>query len=154
VRGFNVRENTTLPSLRQLSPRGALRAKLERAFSLDWLSRVSVSTSVLEREIETLSGGNQQKVLMSRWLATKPRVLVMSEPTAGVDVGARSAIYQAIREQAASGLGVIVASTDAEDLLALCNRVIVLRDGVVARELSGSAIGKASIIAAMEGSDG
>jgi ribose transport system ATP-binding protein len=87
--------------------------------------------------VGTLSGGNQQKVLLGKWLAGKPGVLVLHEPTQAVDVGARHDIIDAIREAAADGCGVIISSVDAADLAVLCDRVLVFRDGAVTRVLSG-----------------
>ena len=87
--------------------------------------------------VGTLSGGNQQKVLLGKWLAGKPAVLVLHEPTQAVDVGARHDIINAIREAASEGCGVIISSVDAADLAVLCDRVLVFRGGKVVAELSG-----------------
>jgi ribose transport system ATP-binding protein len=87
--------------------------------------------------VGTLSGGNQQKVLLGKWLAGKPRLLVLHEPTQAVDVGARHDIIDAIREAAADGCGVIISSVDAADLAVICDRVLVFRDGRVTAELAG-----------------
>ena len=103
--------------------------------------------------ISTLSGGNQQKVILARCLAVGPRVLVMCEPTAGVDIGTRVSIYQIIADLAATGLTVIVASSDEGDLLALCTRILVIRDGVVAEELPAAGLTKNVLIRAIEGAE-
>jgi ABC-type sugar transport system ATPase subunit len=103
------------------------------------------------RPISTLSGGNQQKAVLARSLSTSPRLLVLSEPTAGVDVGARAVLYDELRRRAAQGLAVLMASSDLEDLLACCDRVIALRDGVVAGEFEGARMTKSAISYAMEG---
>jgi ribose transport system ATP-binding protein len=87
--------------------------------------------------VGTLSGGNQQKVLLGKWLAGKPGVLVLHEPTQAVDVGARHDIIEAIREAAAEGCGVLISSVDAADLSVLCDRVLVFREGRVTAELTG-----------------
>jgi ABC-type sugar transport system ATPase subunit len=88
---------------------------------------------------DCLSGGNQQKVVLAKWLATNPRVLMLDEPTKGVDVGAKFEIHEIIRRQAASGLGCLVVSSDLPEVLALCHRVIVMREGAVQGELAGDA---------------
>lgn len=89
--------------------------------------------------MSTLSGGNQQKVLLARWLLTKPKVLMFDEPTKGIDVGAKGELYTVIGDLAAKGLGIIVVSSYLPELLGLADRILVLRDGAVAGELPGSA---------------
>ena len=98
----------------------------------------------------SLSGGNQQKVVMGRCLATDPSLLVLAEPTAGVDVGTRQAIYELIGQLADHGLAVVVSSTDTTDLLALCSRVVILSHGEQTGELVGDEITEQSLLAAME----
>jgi ribose transport system ATP-binding protein len=90
------------------------------------------------RQLASLSGGNQQKVLVAKWFETEPTLLLLHEPTHGVDVGARAQIYERLREAAASGMGVLLATSDYEDLPHLCNRVIVFREGRVVSELHGA----------------
>jgi ABC-type sugar transport system ATPase subunit len=84
-----------------------------------------------------LSGGNQQKVVLAKWLATEPKVLLLDEPTKGVDVGAKFEIHDIIRRQAASGMGCLVASSDLPEVLALSHRVVVMREGRVQGEMAG-----------------
>jgi ribose transport system ATP-binding protein len=100
--------------------------------------------------ITTLSGGNQQKVMMARCLARDPRVLVLCEPTAGVDVGTRQAIYEFIATRARAGLSLVVSSSDTGDLLALCTRVLVMCNGKVVREIAGDEITEHALVTAME----
>jgi ribose transport system ATP-binding protein len=128
-----------------------LRRRQERRFVNDWIVKLGVKTSGPTSPVQALSGGNQQKVLFGRTLARDPRVLVLCEPTAGVDIGARHAIYDLIAEQTRQGLSVIVASSDVGDLLALCTRVLVLHEGVVARELLGEGLTEHQLVHAMEG---
>jgi ribose transport system ATP-binding protein len=101
------------------------------------ISRLGIRPPDPRAPVGTLSGGNQQKVLLGKWLAGKPGLLVLHEPTQAVDVGARHDIIDAIREAAAAGCGVLVSSVDAADLAVLCDRVLVFRDGAVAAELTG-----------------
>jgi ribose transport system ATP-binding protein len=101
------------------------------------LERFSVTPPDPDRQLYTLSGGNQQKALLARWLRTAPRVLLLHEPTQGVDVGARKGIFEILRGAAADGTSIIYASTEYEDLANVCDRVLVLRRGRVAAELSG-----------------
>ena len=92
-----------------------------------------------DQPVSTLSGGNQQKVLLARWLLTKPKILVFDEPTKGIDVGAKGELYTVIGDLAAAGLGIIVVSSYLPELLGLADRILVLKDGAVAGELGRSA---------------
>ncbi|MGX1565912.1 sugar ABC transporter ATP-binding protein [Streptomyces sp. NPDC055509] len=151
---FSVGENLTLPLLDRLRSRsGRLRRRRESALAEDWIRRVGVRTAGRGAGITTLSGGNQQKVVMARCLAQRPPVLVLCEPTAGVDIATRLQLYDLIERQAEEGMGVIVSSSDTQDLLALCTRVLVVRDGRIAREISGRDITEPALVHAMEGTE-
>jgi ribose transport system ATP-binding protein len=153
VAEFTVGENISLSALRTLGSRGRLSAKDEATLVETWCSRLGVVSAGPSAPISTLSGGNQQKVILARCLAVGPRVLVLCEPTAGVDIGTRVSIYQIIADLAASGLTVVVASSDEGDLLALCTRILVLRGGVVAEELDAEGLTKNVLIRAIEGAE-
>ena len=103
--------------------------------------------------ISTLSGGNQQKIVVARCLAREPDMLVLAEPTAGVDIGTRVAIYDLVAGLARNGLTVVVSSTDLGDLLAMCTRVVVLRDGRVRAEFGADGLTEHALVRAMEGED-
>lgn len=149
---FSVGENLTLPLLDRLRARaGRLHRRRESSLAEEWIRRVGVRTAGRGARITTLSGGNQQKVVMARCLAQQPPVLVLCEPTAGVDIATRLQLYDLIERQADDGMGVIVSSSDTQDLLALCTRVLVVRDGRVVREISGRDITEPALIHAMEG---
>jgi ABC-type sugar transport system ATPase subunit len=149
---FSVEENLTLPLLDRLRGRfGAIDNRRVAQLVDHWIERIGITTSDRAAPITTLSGGNQQKVVMARCLALEPPVMVLCEPTAGVDIGTRLQLYDLIAEQARAGLGVIVASTDVDDLVALCTRVLVIRDGRIAREIEGEAITESALLDAMEG---
>jgi len=151
---FTVGENITLPTIGRHVRAGRISHRRELAAVRDWIARVEVVPPVPARPFPTLSGGNQQKAIVAKALALEPVVLVLSEPTAGVDVGARSVLYELIRREARDGLGVVVSSSDVEDLVNLCDRVIVLRDGRAVRELGAGEISQASLLHAMEGTEG
>lgn len=154
IGGFSVGENLTLPLLERMRARsGRLRRRRESALADDWIRRVGVRTAGRGARITTLSGGNQQKVVMARCLAQHPPVLAMCEPTAGVDIATRLQLYDLIERQAGAGMGVIVSSSDTQDLLALCTRVLVVRDGRIAREISGREVTESALVHAMEGTD-
>jgi ribose transport system ATP-binding protein len=150
VHEFSVGENVSLSVLSRLSNFGWLKRKAERQLVGDWIGTIEVKTSSPDALISTLSGGNQQKVMMARCLARDPRVIVLCEPTAGVDVGTRQAIYEFIASRARAGLSVLISSSDTGDLLALCTRVLVMTNGRVVRELSGDEITENSLLHAME----
>lgn len=110
----------------------------ERAMVAEWMDRVDVRPNRPEATLKTFSGGNQQKIFLAKWLATKPDLLLLHEPTQAVDVGARHTLVQAIRDAARAGCAVIVSGTDENELAMLCDRVLVFADGVVQRELTGT----------------
>lgn len=151
---FNVRENVTLALLPTLRNAAGLAPRADRLAAHRWLEAVHADPGVAERPITTLSGGNQQKAVLARWLAVNPKVLSLSEPTAGIDIGARHTIYEELRTRADEGLAVLVSSSDVEDLLALCDRVIVLRDGEIIAELDRGRLTKRDVVMAMEGAHG
>ncbi len=108
-------------------------------------------TASLRQPVHTLSGGNQQKVVLAKWLLARPRVLILDEPTRGIDVGARSEIYQLVVEQAAAGAGVLVISSDLEELLGLCDRILVMRRGEIQGEFPRESFDREAIMAASFG---
>ncbi len=151
VPDFSVTENLTLSVLDRLRSRGKLDKRDERELVERWTERLGVVTSGAEAPIATLSGGNQQKVVLARCLAPNPQLLVLAEPTAGVDIGTRVAIYELIANLARDGLTVIVSSTDLGDLLAMCTRIVVLREGRVGVELAAEGLTEHVLVNAIEG---
>jgi len=141
VLDMNVRENLTLPFLRPLRDRfGGINAKTERAETNRWVDRVEMRPALPERPVRLFSGGNQQKVLLAKWLRMEPKVMILDEPTQGVDVGAKDSIYQLIAKAAVQGTGVLVCSTETKELVTLCDRVIVLDAGRSSVELAGESL--------------
>lgn len=131
-------ENLTLPSLRTFWARGWLSKRGESAEVRDWFGRLQVRPGDgIRLPLSSFSGGNQQKVLLGKWLRLEPKVLLLDEPTQGVDVGAKAELHRQILKAAESGAVVVVSSTDVEELATLCDRVLVMRDGVVAEDLCG-----------------
>jgi ABC-type sugar transport system ATPase subunit len=141
-------ENATLSRLRALSALGVVRRARERKEARRVLERCDVRAARYSAPVRTLSGGNQQKVLLARTLLCGPRVLVADEPTRGVDVGAKRAIYDFLAELAADGLGVIVISSELEELLGLAHRVLVMRRGRIAGEFAGDQLTESALLAA------
>jgi ribose transport system ATP-binding protein len=132
-----VRENATVLALNQTSRAGVVRPAVENRLAQGLVEELAIKTPSLSTGIGTLSGGNQQKVLLGRSLLSEPRVLLADEPTQGVDAGARVEIYRILREVADSGRAVIVLSSDAIELAGLCDRVLVFSRGAVVKELAG-----------------
>jgi ABC-type sugar transport system ATPase subunit len=151
VAEFNVRENLSLSILDRLGGFGRLRGSAERSVVERWTKELSVVAAGAEAPILTLSGGNQQKVVMARCLACEPEILVLCEPTAGVDIGARLAIYELVAGLSKDGLTVVVASSDLGELLAVCTRVVVLRNGRITAEFSAEGLTEHRLVSAMEG---
>jgi rhamnose transport system ATP-binding protein len=135
IADLDVAANTGLASLARLAPRGWLRPQAERALADEYVRRFGIRTASVRAAVGTLSGGNQQKVALARWLATSPSVLMLDEPTQGVDVGAKAEIHALIRELAAGGLAVLMISSDLPEILRLSHRVLVMRRGRVAGAL-------------------
>jgi ribose transport system ATP-binding protein len=123
-----------------------LRKGAERSDVANWLERLDVRPRKSEFLMSDLSGGNQQKVVLARWLRCQPKVLVLDEPTQGVDVGAKGAIYQSLIGAVHDGAAVVVVSSDAEELAQICDRVLVLHDGIMGAELHGSALSVDAIV--------
>jgi len=137
---LSVTANTTMSDVKRNSQGPRLVHARERAEAESWVTKLRTKTSSTESPMATLSGGNQQKVLFARGLRLRPKVIVLDEPTRGIDVGAKEEIHSLIDEAAADGSAVLVASTDTEELVRLSHRILILRDGVVATELIGDEI--------------
>jgi len=131
----SVRDNTSLAILDRLTRMLFVRTAMEREVVLGIVERMRVRTPSIEQEISKLSGGNQQKVVLGRWLARKPKVLILDEPTRGVDVGAKAEIYAVIDELASTGIAVLVISSELPEVLGLADRILVMQAGRIRGEL-------------------
>ena len=149
--GRSVVENVTLSSLAQVSRAGMVRPRSERRTVRDMLTKVDVRGGGQAVAASALSGGNQQKLLFARSLLRDPMVLIADEPTRGVDVGAKRAIYELLASLTGRGLGVLLISSDVEEILGLAHRVLVMRAGQIAAELTGDAATEAAILGAAFG---
>jgi ribose transport system ATP-binding protein len=152
VGSLSVADNIALPVYERLSGRFGLTASGVERHARQKAAAAGVKPNVPALPLSGLSGGNQQKALMAKWLQTEPRLYLLDEPTQGVDVGARQQIWQALDEAAASGAAIVVASTDTEQLAELCHRVLIFAGGIVRAELSGTALTKTAIAEACFGS--
>lgn len=138
---LTVRENFLAnPRVRGVSPMSLINPRRERAEATALVSRFSVRTASTEAPIATLSGGNQQKIMIGRWLGVARRLVILEEPTAGVDVGAKAEIYRLLDDALEAGLAVLLISTDFEEVANVCHRALVFVGGAVTAELSGDAL--------------
>jgi putative multiple sugar transport system ATP-binding protein len=133
----DVRKNITLASLDQVAPRHVIDDIAELKVASDYRNRMRIRCSDVYQETSQLSGGNQQKVVLSKWLMTDPKVLILDEPTRGIDVGAKYEIYCIINELAEAGRGVVVISSEMPELLGICDRICVMNDGAFVGEFKG-----------------
>jgi len=145
---LSVAANVTLPSLRRFSwGRTVLRGRAERRAVAERVRELRIATPSTRQPLKYLSGGNQQKALIAKWLMTGARIFVFDEPAAGIDVGAKREIYALVARLAERGAGVIVISSELEEIVGLCQRVLVLREGRLAGELRGAEITEPAILA-------
>jgi rhamnose transport system ATP-binding protein len=136
---MSVAANTTLAALRAISRRGFIEFEKEREVARTYLRRFAIKAPSIDTAVATLSGGNQQKVALARWLATQPSVLILDEPTQGVDVGAKAEIHWLIVDLAAQGLAILLISSELPEILGMSDRVAVMRAGTVVGTLEGRA---------------
>jgi len=146
---MSVRENLTLAIMPQLARRGIVDEARSREIVDRFIQRLGIRCSGPEQRIRELSGGNQQKVLLARWLCMNPRLLILDEPTRGIDVGAKAEILSLIRDLAGQGLGVLMISSELEEVVEAASRIFVLRDGHTVAELKGNAVTEEAVMAAM-----
>jgi putative multiple sugar transport system ATP-binding protein len=145
----DVRKNVTLASLRQVAPRGVIDDIGELKAASDYRGRMRIRCSDVYQETSQLSGGNQQKVVLSKWLMTDPKVLILDEPTRGIDVGAKYEIYCIINELAEAGKGVVLISSELPELLGICDRICVMNDGAFVGEFAAAEASQENIMRAI-----
>jgi ABC-type sugar transport system ATPase subunit len=142
----SIVENVTLPHLDEVTTGGVMSTRDERRRATDVTGRLDVRTRSNAAAVNTLSGGNQQKVLFAKWLFRRPRVFIADEPTRGVDVGAKRAIYELIRSLAAEGIAVLLISSEHEEVLGLAHRVLVMRAGRVVAEFDDETMSEDAVL--------
>ena len=151
VKGLPIFENVTLPSLSRTSRHGFLRLANEFALTRDYTRRLDLRAASLDQDVGLLSGGNQQKVVIAKWLATRPRVIILDEPTKGIDIGSKAAVHDFMSELAAEGLAVIMVSSEIPEVLGMADRVIVMREGRIAAEFAGAQMTPENLVRAAVG---
>jgi monosaccharide-transporting ATPase len=150
---MSVLDNITIVLLPELSKRGIISNKEQREVAAEYVKRLGIKTPDLNQKIRNLSGGNQQKVLLARWLCTRPILMILDEPTRGIDVGAKSEIESVVAELARLGIGVLMISSELEELTRGCDRVVILREGRNIVEVEGSQISEQRIAEAIAHED-
>lgn len=136
VLDLTVRENTTLAALPSLSKLGFVEKNRERSVTQDYIKSLDIRTPSGEQRVKNLSGGNQQKVVLSKWLLTQSKLLILDEPTRGIDVGAKVEIYQLMNRLTAQGIGILMISSELPEVLGMADRILVMREGRLVGELS------------------
>ncbi|RYG33021.1 sugar ABC transporter ATP-binding protein [bacterium] len=132
---MNVRENTTLPDLKEYSAGGLISRAKESVVAERMKTSLGIKAHTVEATAKGLSGGNQQKIVLARWLAMRPKVLIFDEPTRGIDVGAKAEIYALMRKVADEGVAVMMISSDMEEVLGVSDRILVMHEGRISGEI-------------------
>jgi ribose transport system ATP-binding protein len=145
---MSIRDNLVLAAAPDLSKHGVIDRKRERVAIDEVVRRLQIKVNDLDAPVRTLSGGNQQKVVIGKWLMKEPRILLLNDPTRGIDVGTKQEVYRLIRELAGAGIAILFYSTDYEELIALCDRVVVCYGGKLIRELEGEDVNEHNLITA------
>jgi len=151
---FNVRENISLPNLDSYSSAKIINLKKEASAAREACKAINIKTPTTEMRAANLSGGNQQKVVLAKWLTFKPRVLIFDEPTRGIDVGAKAEIYQLIRNLAAKGVSVIVISSEMEEVLGISDRIAVMHEGRLTGILDRAQFSEEAVMRLATGTEG
>jgi rhamnose transport system ATP-binding protein len=137
ITALPIFQNVTLPSLGRTSRNGFLKLAEEFKLAREYTARLDLRAASLDTNVGNLSGGNQQKVVIAKWLATQPKVIILDEPTKGIDIGSKAAVHEFMAELAAQGLAVIMVSSEIPEILGMSDRVIIMREGRIAAEVSG-----------------
>jgi len=153
VMNFSITANVTLPILQQVSRLGLVDPRREQKIAGEYSSQLHVRSVGVEQLVNALSGGNQQKVVLSKWLATNPSVLILDEPTRGIDVGTKAEVHRIISELAANGLAIILISSELPEVLAMADQIIVLHEGRVTSTFARSEATQELVMFAATGQD-
>ena len=151
VMDLSVERNTALPQRRKLARVGLLRRRDERSFAGEWTKRLQVKAGRLSDSVSTLSGGNQQKVVLAKWLSTEPKVLIVDEPTRGIDVGTKAEVHRLLSELAGEGLAVLMVSSELPEVLGMADRVLVMHEGRLTADIARADADEESVMRAATG---
>ena len=145
---MTVRENLSFASLDHLSNAGVIDKSLEESRIDEMVKLLAIKTAGIDISVGSLSGGNQQKVVIAKWLMRHPRIILLNDPTRGIDVGTKQEIYQLLRRLADAGAAIVFYSTDYDELIGCCDKVAVLYDGGIVRMLEGDGISERALVSA------
>ena len=148
VLGQSVLRNAVLASLKRFSLGGWIRPGIEKEAIQERCSQLQLKARSLNQDVETLSGGNQQKVVMAKWIETHPKVFLLDEPTRGVDVGAKHEIYELLNQWTAAGMAIVMITSEMGELLAMSDRILVMRSGEIAAEFTREEASQEAILSA------
>jgi rhamnose transport system ATP-binding protein len=151
VMDMSVQQNVALASLGRLRHGGIIRASAERAMAADWASRLKIKYGRLKDPVSMLSGGNQQKVVLAKWLGRKPAVLIVDEPTRGIDVATKAEVHHLLVQLARDGVGVLMISSELPEVLRISDRILVMREGRLMTELAHADASEEEILSAATG---
>jgi ABC-type sugar transport system ATPase subunit len=151
VLSLAIRENIALSVLDRLSRFGIVRFAAERALARRMVEALRVRTPSIEQKVLNLSGGNQQKVVIAKWLALRPKILIMDEPTRGIDIGAKAEVHGLMHELAADGVAILMISSELPEIVGMSDRVLVMRQGRIAGELTRGEASQEAIMALATG---
>jgi rhamnose transport system ATP-binding protein len=151
VMDMSVQQNVALASLGRLRKGGLILASAERAMAADWAARLKIKYGRLTDSVAMLSGGNQQKVVLAKWLGRKPAVLIVDEPTRGIDVGTKAEVHHLLAELASSGVGILMISSELPEVLSVSDRILVMREGRLVAEFSHEQATEEAIMSAAMG---
>jgi rhamnose transport system ATP-binding protein len=147
----SIARNCAIVTLRSLTRLGIVPAGAERGMAKGWAQTLNLRHGGLDQPVERLSGGNQQKVVLAKWLATSPRLLIIDEPTRGIDVGTKAEVHRLLSEQAAKGLAVLMVSSELPEVLGMADRVLVMREGRLVATLDRADATQESVMLAATG---
>jgi rhamnose transport system ATP-binding protein len=154
VMDMSVQQNVALASLRRLRQHGLIRAKSEHALAADWAARLKIKYAKLTDPVAMLSGGNQQKVVLAKWLGRKPAVLIVDEPTRGIDVATKAEVHRLLAELARGGVGILMISSELPEVLGVSDRILVMREGRLMAEFTHADASEEAIMSAAMGQHG
>jgi rhamnose transport system ATP-binding protein len=150
---LGVDQNIALASIRRLARFGLIRRASERGLAANWSARLRIRSGRIRDAVATLSGGNQQKVVLAKWLARDPSLLIIDEPTRGIDVGTKAEVHRILDELVGDGLAILMISSELPEVLGMADRVLVLREGRLTGSFSRAAADETSIMRAATGQD-